>query len=413
MLCAPSGGPESLLVAVLLLVLLSVWPGQASLTTQELTDVPTGSPTPSLNLKFDPRTLTLSWDCQENATSATCWMNHKEEGDIELTVDSKDCQCAFRSRPLHGGVTLKVSLTVDQGTIEEELNYTNPGAEGTAAQNLSCVIYNADFMNCTWARGPAAPSDVQYFLYIRQLKNKRETECPHYIRDSGTHRGCHLQDLSILEYKILFLVNGTSRGSQIQFFDVITSIKEIEQISPPDNISVHCNSSHCVLQWNQPRTKTSLSYEEFQYQLSIQRQNTERAGRDNSVINVSGEAQNQYSLPSPEPRGSHSLRIRASDSRRGQWGPWSRPVEFGSQGQEASLLHVYLLVVLGTLVCALVLGFLLHRFHGMQRLFPPIPQVKDKVSQNDHVDHQMDWADVSTGTGKEDLEDVLTVEEVS
>ncbi|XP_071462092.1 granulocyte-macrophage colony-stimulating factor receptor subunit alpha isoform X1 [Marmota flaviventris] len=186
-------------------------------------------------------------------------------------------------------------------------------------------------MNCTWAPGPAAPSDVQYSLYMRQLKansESNETECPHYIPDSGTHRGCHLRDISKLKYRTFFLVNGTSRGTEIQFFDLILSTREMEQISPPDNISVQCNTSHCVLQWNQPRTKTYLTYLDFQYQLGIRTQNTERARGDNSVINVSGEVHNVCHLPSPEPRGPHSLRIRAADSRGGPWGHWSRPVEF-------------------------------------------------------------------------------------
>ena len=44
------------------------------------------------------------------------------------------------------------------------------GGNNTAAQNFSCFIYNADFMNCTWAKGREAPDDVQYFLYIRDSK---------------------------------------------------------------------------------------------------------------------------------------------------------------------------------------------------------------------------------------------------
>lgn len=416
MLCAPSGGPESLLLAVCVLV-LSALPGQSSLVTQELTDAPSpSSPTPGLDLEFDPRTMTLRWNCQENATRATCRLSHREMGDIKVNAEAESCQCTFTRVALHRGATLKVSTAVDGAPVQEELPFSNPGAEGTAARNFSCAIYNAAFMNCTWAPGPVAPSDVQYSLYMRQLKansESNETECPHYIPDSGTHRGCHLRDISKLKYRTFFLVNGTSRGTEIQFFDLILSTREMEQISPPDNISVQCNASHCVLQWNQPRTKTYLTYLDFQYQLGIRTQNTERARGDNSVINVSGEVHNLYHLPSPEPRGPHSLRIRAADSRGGPWGHWSRPVEFGSRGQEGGLLHVYLLVVLGTLVCALVLGFLLNRSHGLRRLFPPIPQVKDKVTPNDQVDHQVDWAHVTTGAGKDDLEDVLTVQEVN
>lgn len=43
---------------------------------------------------------------------------------------------------------------------------------------------------------------------------------------------------------------------------------------------------------------------------------------------------------------------------RGLVGP---PLSAGSEETEASLLHVYVLVVLGTLACALLLGCLLKR----------------------------------------------------
>uniref|UniRef100_A0A8C9QC28 Fibronectin type-III domain-containing protein n=1 Tax=Spermophilus dauricus TaxID=99837 RepID=A0A8C9QC28_SPEDA len=323
--CAPSGGPESLLVAICVLV-LSALPGQSSLVTQELMGE-------CGDVTFDPRTMTLRWSCQENATRATCRMSHRESPNKDkMSAEAESCQCTFTRVALHGGATLKVSTTVDGASVQEELPFTNPGAEGTAARNFSCAIYHAAFMNCTWALGPAAPSDVQYFLYIANSESD-ETECPHYIQDSGTHRGCHLRDISKLKYRTFFLVNGTSRGPEIQFFDLILSTREMEQISPPDNISVQCNTSHCVLQWNQPRTKTYLTYLDFQYQLGIRTQVSANGPSSNSVpspkINVSGEVHNLYHLPSPEPRGPHSLRIRAADSRGGPWGHGSRPVEFG------------------------------------------------------------------------------------
>ncbi|XP_047393101.1 granulocyte-macrophage colony-stimulating factor receptor subunit alpha-like isoform X3 [Sciurus carolinensis] len=351
--------------------------------------------------------MRLSWNCLENSTSSRCFLIHKENGKIEHRPRPGDCQCTFRRLSLHGGVTLRVSVAVGQRTLREELLYANPGAEGTAARGFSCVIYRADFMNCSWTQGPAAPSDVQYFLYIGDTERKNETECPHYMQDSGTHRGCHLQDLSALPFNAFFLVNGTSRQAEIQFLDSILSTKEIEQISPPDNVSVACNASHCLVQWDQPRTRAGLSDGDFQYQLGIWRQNAEALSEDPVV--VAGDVQNRYLVPSPGPGARHTLRIRAADARGGAWGAWGPPVDFGSQGPEASLLHVYLLVVLGTLVCALVLGCLFNRFHGLRGLFPPIPQIKDKVNQN----HQMNWEDLATGVGKEDHEEVLVVEEVS
>ncbi|XP_046931770.1 granulocyte-macrophage colony-stimulating factor receptor subunit alpha isoform X2 [Lynx rufus] len=195
--------------------------------TQEQQDVPTMEWVPSLNMKFDRRTMELSWDCKENTTYLECVMIHKEKGEIRKKPKNKDCHCNFSHDSLHGGVTFVVKVNSTQGPIPEKLVYANPGGEGTAAQNFSCFIYNVNFMNCTWAKGRAAPDDVQYFLYIQDFKEKRERECPHYVTDSRTHVGCHLHDLSGLTFRNYFLVNGTSRETAVQFFDTILSLKKI------------------------------------------------------------------------------------------------------------------------------------------------------------------------------------------
>ncbi|XP_026305825.1 granulocyte-macrophage colony-stimulating factor receptor subunit alpha-like, partial [Piliocolobus tephrosceles] len=144
-----------------------------------------------------------------------------------LQVTNKECSCTFREVCLHGGVTFEVHVNTSQRAFQQKLLYPNSGREGTAAQNFSCFIYDVDFMNCTWARGPTAPRDVQYFLYIQNSKRRREIQCPYYIEDSGTHVGCHLGNLSGLTSRNYFLVNGTSQEIGIQFFDSLLDTKKI------------------------------------------------------------------------------------------------------------------------------------------------------------------------------------------
>uniref|UniRef100_A0A2R8ZZ79 CSF2RA n=1 Tax=Pan paniscus TaxID=9597 RepID=A0A2R8ZZ79_PANPA len=188
-----------------------------------------------------------------------------------LQLSNNECSCTFREICLHGGVTFEVHVNTSQRGFQQKLLYPNSGREGTAAQNFSCFIYNADLMNCTWARGPAAPRDVQYFLYIQNSKRRREIRCPYYIQDSGTHVGCHLDNLSGLTSRNYFLVNGTSREIGIQFFDSLLDTKKIERFNPPSNVTVRCNTTHCLVRWKQPRTYQKLSYLDFQYQLDVHR----------------------------------------------------------------------------------------------------------------------------------------------
>ncbi|KAM9668455.1 granulocyte-macrophage colony-stimulating factor receptor subunit alpha isoform 7-T9 [Dama dama] len=266
-------------------------------------------------------------------------------------------------------------------------------------------------MNCSWAKGRAAPDDVQYFLYTRS-KKRIERECPHYLKDSGTHVGCHLRDLSGLTSYSYFLVNGTSQETGIQFFDSLLLLKEIEQYNAPDNITVHCNESHCLIRWEQPRTRQPRSNREFQYQLDIQRWHDTSSSRNQPIV-VFGDSGNRYNFPKPGSKAKHTVKIRTADARKARWGAWSQPVEFGSEEPESSLVHVYILVVLGTLVCGLTLSCLFKRFVRTHRLFPPVPQIKDKLNDNLPVDNEMLWEKFTQETGKDDKEEVLTVEKVS
>nr|XP_020030430.1 granulocyte-macrophage colony-stimulating factor receptor subunit alpha-like isoform X2 [Castor canadensis] len=278
--------------------------------------------------------MTLRWPCQENTTNVRCILIPWEKGPIMSR--GGECSCTFMQESLHRGLTLEVQATVNQRPVQEKLLYTNPGADGTAVQNFSCSIYNAGFMNCTWVKGRAAPDDVQYFMYIKNKRTLLEMECPCYLQESGIHTGCHLSNLSLLSVKSYVLVNGSSPAMGIQFFDSIFLTKGIEKLDPPANVTVHCNVSHCHVRWHQPRTWHRFTHQDFQYQLDIQRQNID-PGNLNPLINISGNSENKYHFPSPEPRHKHTVQIRVADTRRPQWSAWSRPVEFGEGTKHRAL----------------------------------------------------------------------------
>ncbi|XP_039711134.1 granulocyte-macrophage colony-stimulating factor receptor subunit alpha [Pteropus medius] len=266
-------------------------------------------------------------------------------------------------------------------------------------------------MNCSWTKGPAAPDDVQYFLYVQDSKKQWGRECPHYVRESGTHVGCHMPDVSSWASQAYFLVNGTSRHAKIQFFDSFLWLKTIERCNPPGNISVLCNATHCRILWEKPRTRRRLSDRDFQYQLQVQQEDDVERARS-QLIELPGDLGNKYYLLSPQPRAAHTLRIRAADTRVQQWSAWSQPVTFGSQESRGRFVYVYVLVVLGTVVCVLAVSCLIQRLCRGRRLFPPIPQIKDKLNDSPQPD-QVLWETLAPAVGKEDVDDLLTMEEVA
>ncbi|XP_066214158.1 granulocyte-macrophage colony-stimulating factor receptor subunit alpha isoform X1 [Saccopteryx leptura] len=446
-----------LLRAVLVLVLLDPVLLLIREQQQDLSGLPTAETTPSLNMHYDLRTKNLTWNCRENITSLECRFISEETGPVRRKLQGGQCHCVFEKYRLHRGVEFTVTVNTSQGPVTEKLVFTNPGGENTAAQKFSCFVYDADFLNCSWERGRAAPADVQYSLYIRDIWLRQEWECPRYVQDAGTHVGCHLRGVSRLTSWLSFLVTGSSRERGVQFFDVVILLKTIERYNPPTNITVHCNESHCLISWLKPRTRLNPSNWEFQYELDIRRQG--EALSDAPLfprVEVSGlygrGDHSWYIFPSPQPRPKHTVQIRAADSRLLQWGAWSRPVEFGSGEQEGSPVYMYVLVVLGTLICVLVfvclfkrgrppaekpavLGQRVSRNLSQPRKTPrernsfdggggwssgspprflgtPIPQVKDKLTANHPADDQIIWEKFTPPAGKGNHEEVLTVEEV-
>ncbi|XP_036127216.1 granulocyte-macrophage colony-stimulating factor receptor subunit alpha isoform X1 [Molossus molossus] len=391
----------SLVRAVLVMVLLD-----PALLTQEHQDLSTMEPLPRLNMKFDPWKMKLTWDCKENTTAIQCGISDEENGPVTKKVKENECHCIFQNSIIHKGSKLLVKVNINQSQIREELIFTNAGENDTAAQNVSCSIYNADFMNCTWAKGRAAPGDVQYFFHIQDFKRGREIECPHYVEDAGIHVGCHLEGASGFSSNIYILVNGTSRTKGIQFFDDVLLLHRIEVYNPPSNITIHCNKSHCLIQWQKPRSRLNLSNREFQYQLDIHRQNSMEHS-DHQLVEVSGDLENKYNFPSPQPAARHTVQIRTTNSRLLHWGAWSPPAEFGSEERAPSLAHVYVLVVLGTLVGVQMLCCLLKRLVGR-----PVPQIKDKWTGGHLTDDEIIWEKCTPAEGKGDHEEVLTVEAV-
>nr|XP_023397670.1 granulocyte-macrophage colony-stimulating factor receptor subunit alpha isoform X3 [Loxodonta africana] len=268
----------------------------------------TQEPVPRLHVTFDPREMTLAWDCRENATVVKCLMSHREEGQISMKPIDKQCSCTFELRSLHRGVVLTVEANTSQGLFEQELLYDNP-----------------------------------------------------------------------------------------------------DMYSPPTNITTNCNHSHCLLEWQRPRAQQNVPASELMYEVDI-RQKGSKDGSSNKLISIPGNSGNKHNFPI-NPRASYTVQIRTANSRILHWGPWSEPVKFGFEEQESSPTYVYVLVVLGTLLGALVIGFLFKRFLLTHNLFPPIPKIKDKLNDNQQTNLQVSWDQLTSDAGKAENEDVLTVVE--
>ncbi|XP_035748900.1 granulocyte-macrophage colony-stimulating factor receptor subunit alpha isoform X2 [Egretta garzetta] len=283
---------------------------------------------------------------------------------------------------------------------------------GSAIENFSCVIYNISLMNCTWQAGRGAPGDTQYFLYWQNLIGDNEMECELYMKDeNGRNTGCRFKNVRIESDKARFLVNGSSKNSQIQFYDAYIELYKIEILTPPLNINVNCSRDPggCIITWQQPHTSHMKKAKCFEYELSIQDKDKPKEEKKDHRVGVRN---NTYEFQNYNKKKKYILKIRA----RGKscllssiWGEWSEPIEFG-QGKDYFIFAILFLIALGTISVTLLQYCLFKRYCSFKSILAPIPQPRDKLNVSTDEDIQTKYVSLPK---KSCIEEVAIVEEMT
>ncbi|NWI24803.1 CSF2R factor, partial [Sula dactylatra] len=202
-------------------------------------------------------------------------------------------------------------------------------------------------MNCTWQAGRDAPGDTQYFLYWKNSKDDNEMECELYIKgENGRNTGCRFKNVRIQDDEAYFLVNGSSNGSVIQFYDEYIQLYNIEKLMPPSNITVNCDEikNDCIIQWQQPQISHSNIDECFKHEINIK---YKVRGISSPTFNINAYVciyqyawierkinpwGNSHTFQRSNTRKKYLLKMRTAGTAcfvSAAWGEWSAPVEFG------------------------------------------------------------------------------------
>ncbi|XP_066879434.1 interleukin-3 receptor subunit alpha isoform X3 [Kogia breviceps] len=325
---------------------------------------------PIKNLRMDPERKRLTWDLHGNVSEITCFINSKP-----FTKARKGTYCNISD--LSCQVT-NYSVTVTKGQpFSAWLQY--PRQEGNpwaAAENLTCWVHDVDFVTCRWAVGRQAPRDVQYNLYLENLDSYEKWPCSQYRADEqGTNVQCRFHNISVLSKdQTRFLVNGTSSGSKIPCSETSDKLAKIVFFSPlevlaaPQITSRWCNQSYSFMRW---QVRSHLN-DDFKYELQIQK------GMELAYKQEIYKAFLELNNP-----GTYTVQVRARDatfSHYKPWGPWSVPQHFVcEEGARLPAWLTSLLIALGTLLST-GLALLFCRFLVTQKLFPPIPHMKDHIN---------------------------------
>ncbi|XP_038613314.1 granulocyte-macrophage colony-stimulating factor receptor subunit alpha-like isoform X2 [Tachyglossus aculeatus] len=265
------------------------------------------------------------------------------------------------------------------------LTSAQPGRKEAPGSNVSCWVYNVNFMNCTWKA--SEDKEIQHFLYIQPSQ-----ACLKYTTDfQGRHVGCHFDHIpknQVTRFLMSRVRNETAERTNTTF---IKFMDEYEIFNPPRNITVNCSESSCLITWHEPESRRALQSYYFNYEISIQKKVGDSFEKVVTLTQSNHHTDSFYTYNNYDPRSKYTLQVRAVYDRSPQvMGLWSEPLEFGSGKEAGSPWLVWMLVVFGSLVFALGILCLWKRLIVLKGLFPPIPQIKDKISdfaqpQNSHI----------------------------
>ncbi|XP_054239551.1 interleukin-5 receptor subunit alpha-like [Indicator indicator] len=277
---------------------------------------------------------------------------------------------------LHSGFNAKVKTQLfakETGDIIKESDWTEftYKAPPVYIWNLSCIIYNISFLNCTWHIKAEAPEGIQIFFSYRHTR--KDFECQQYIKNARKKNiGCHMKEKYFQPSKkinvnitVRDLINN-SRG--LSYYKAFTP-QTIEKLNPPTNVSVSLESRSIKIHWKPPPTIGSARSKCFLYQVKM---------TDRKIVDVTAEKY-EYPFHKPEKTFAAQVRVKKDTCIRNKiWSEWSEPV-FIPVEKTVDMMLLSL-----TLFCLLIFpgGFLIwvcKRYRCLKFITMPVPHPSDNI----------------------------------
>nr|XP_030133172.3 interleukin-5 receptor subunit alpha-like isoform X3 [Taeniopygia guttata] len=277
---------------------------------------------------------------------------------------------------LHSGFNAKVKTQLFAKETEDiikesdwtEFTYKAPPVY---IQNLSCIIYNISFFNCTWHIKAEAPEDIQIFTSYRHVG--KVFACQQYIKNARKKNiGCYMKEIHFQPSRKINLnitvKNLRNSSRELSYYKAFTP-QAIEKLNPPINVSVSLENRSIKIRWKPPPTIGSARKKCFLYQVKI---------TDHKIANVTAENY-KYPFHKPAKRCAAQVRVKKEICIANKiWSEWSEPV-FIHDEKTVDILMLSL-----ALFCPLVfLGGLLiyacRRYRCLEVLTTPVPHPSNNI----------------------------------
>ncbi|XP_068251697.1 interleukin-5 receptor subunit alpha-like [Nyctibius grandis] len=256
-------------------------------------------------------------------------------------------------------------------------------------RNLSCIIYNISFFNCTWHIKAEAPEDIQIFFSYRHIG--KDFECQKYIKNARKKNiGCHMKEIyfqSSRKINLNITVRDLRNNSRGPSYYKAFIPQTIEKLNPPINVSISLENRSIKVRWKPPPTVGSASNKCFLYQVKI---------TDRKIVDVTAETY-EYPFHKPSKKCAAQVRVKKEICIRNKiWSEWSEPVFIhDEQTVDVMLLSLTLFCLLiflgGLLICAC------RRYRCLEVITMPVPHPSDNIKTwlaADETHHQKQMSEM-------------------
>ncbi|XP_053313325.1 interleukin-5 receptor subunit alpha-like isoform X2 [Spea bombifrons] len=344
--------------------------------------------------------LNVSWDCN-NITTAMEQYEYKAVIFGRFTVLHLQ-KCFVEIIPeaiLHKGVEVEIRTMKNGRDVKNNWTTKTIFPEGgpyTSDENISCVVFNISFMNCSWDVGRQAAENTTYLLYLIQEGEK--LTCPAYEKDLlGRHNKCLFSFLDInFDKSVHMIVLEESKNRPVRFLDEFITPADYEILTPPRNFTLNNSLNRLVFTWLQPETLDPYAEDCFNYELNIWSKNNEATHKVKTTM---------YTIPIINVREQLIAKVRAKwvtpCFENTFWGEWSEPIFYRSPDSPIFTRdHLLIVLTVCTIAVLSVSTVLCCRFKILRKIFPPVPQpvnvIKDfgQYEQRDKQEHKFSAVDM-------------------
>ncbi|XP_078066543.1 interleukin-13 receptor subunit alpha-2-like isoform X2 [Mustelus asterias] len=202
----------------------------------------------------------------------------------------------------------------------------NSGESHTKSNDVNCIVYNEEFMECTWNHSEGKPNYTLYHWYSKTPAK----ECGNYIQQNGYNIGCNFSKSEIIQFREFFVYrNGSSATGNVLPLTRTFQLQNQVKLNPPEDLSLNMTTrNELILSWDVPKNLLKCRIYEVRH----------RSNKDKEWQVYSINAQARYTLSSMDPEKSYTFQVRSKINQycgtTDLWGEWSLPVESARHGTE-------------------------------------------------------------------------------